>query len=312
MRIAIFGATSEIAKDLILSFDKDNLHSLALFARRPETVQQWLISAKLKNTHDTYAFNHFRNEDHYDAIINFVGVGNPAKTAALGAGIFDITLKYDDFALKYIQTHSECKYIFLSSGAAYCSSFEEPASENTSTSININHLKPQDWYGVAKLHAECRHRALPHLSIVDTRVFNYFSHTQDMMARFLITDIIRAIQNKTTLETSPHFLMRDYLHPADFYQLIQLILNSAPCNMAVDCYSQKPIDKIHLLEVMKNNFNLIYEITNADQSIKSTGSKPYYFSENKKAGHNFNYSPFFSSESALIEQAALSLSIHNQ
>jgi hypothetical protein len=43
------------------------------------------------------------------------------------------------------------------------------------------------------MHAEAKHRALFNFSIVDVRVFNYFSHTQDMNARFLITDIVRAI-----------------------------------------------------------------------------------------------------------------------
>jgi hypothetical protein len=41
------------------------------------------------------------------------------------------------------------------------------------------------------LHAEAKHRALFNFSIVDVRVFNYFSHTQDMNARFLITDNLR-------------------------------------------------------------------------------------------------------------------------
>ncbi len=307
MRVAIFGATSEIAKDLILSCAKNNTHSLVLFARRPEAIEQWLTSVQVAHQYATHSFEQFQISDPYDAIINFVGVGNPAKTAKLGAGIFDITWKYDDLALQYVEAHPTCKYIFLSSGAAYCSTFEEPANVNTKTDLNINHLRPQDWYGVAKLHAECRHRALPHLPIVDIRIFNYFSHTQDMAARFLITDIIRAIQNKTTLETSPHFMARDYLHPADFYQLIQLILDTKPCNAAVDCFSQKPIDKLHLLKIMQKEFGLIYEIANAEQGIKSTGNKPYYFSQNKKAGDDFNYSPIYSSESALIEQTRRSL-----
>ncbi len=307
MRIAILGATSEIAKDLILSFAKNNTHSLALFARNPETVKQWLTQAQLTHPYDTHSFEQFKIADHYDAIINFVGVGNPAKTTALGSGIFDITWEYDNLALRYIEAHPTCKYIFLSSGAAYCSTFEEPANENTKASLDINHLKQQDWYGLAKLHAECRHRALPQLPIVDIRVFNYFSHTQDMSARFLITDILRAIQNKTTLQTSPHFMARDYLHPADFHQLIQLILNATPCNTAVDCYSQKPIDKLHLLQIMQEKFGLIYEIANADQGVIATGNKPNYFSQNKKAGSDFDYSPFYSSESALIEQTQFCL-----
>ena len=307
MRIAILGATREIAKDLILTFAKSETHSLALFARRPETVKQWLNDISCNHVCEAHSFDQFQTSDHFDAIINFVGVGNPAKTAALGAGIFDITSKYDDLALQYVEVHPNCKYIFLSSGAAYCSTFDEPANENTKSSIDLNHLKPQDWYGVAKLHAECRHRAMPHLAIVDVRVFNYFSHTQNMSSRFLITDIIRAIRDKAIFETSNAFMMRDYLHPSDFYQLVKRILNSPPINAGVDCYSKSPIDKHQLLSVMAREFSLTYKVLTYESAIQTTGSKPNYYSMNQNAFLKFKYEPRFSSEEAVIEQTRLSL-----
>ena len=72
----------------------------------------------------------------------------------MGAAILDVTLAYDEMALKYVRQHPDFRYIFLSSGAAYGSGFEAPATVNTKASIAINSLKPQDWYGVAKLYAE--------------------------------------------------------------------------------------------------------------------------------------------------------------
>ena len=100
-----------------------------------------------------------------------------------------------------MQVHPACRYLFLSSGAAYGSSFNEPANmEIRQPVVAINDLSPHEWYGVAKLHAECRHRSHPELPIIDIRVFNYFSRTQDISARFLITDILRAIRDKTVLE----------------------------------------------------------------------------------------------------------------
>ena len=79
---------------------------------------------------------------------------DPVQAAAMGASIFDVTLKYDEMALDYVRQHPHCRYIFLSSGAAYGSSFDEPVDENTKAVIAINNLQPQDWYAVAKLHAE--------------------------------------------------------------------------------------------------------------------------------------------------------------
>lgn len=42
MRIAILGATSQIAKDLIHSCATRSAHELVLFARRVEVLRQWL------------------------------------------------------------------------------------------------------------------------------------------------------------------------------------------------------------------------------------------------------------------------------
>jgi hypothetical protein len=63
------------------------------------------------------------------------------------------------------------------------------------------------------LHAEAKHRALFNFSIVDVRVFNYFSHTQDMNARFLITDIVRAIKNKIISIITPSNAVFSGLYP---------------------------------------------------------------------------------------------------
>jgi nucleoside-diphosphate-sugar epimerase len=244
-------------------------------------------------------FAAFSTGEHFDAILNFVGVGDPAQAAAMGAAIFDVTLKYDELALDYVRQHPACQYIFLSSGAAYGGNFDAPVDENTKAVIAINNLQPQDWYAVAKLHAECRHRSLPHLPIVDIRVFNYFSHTQDMEARFLITDMVRAIRDKTVLKTSASPIIRDFLHPSDFHQLVNMILTAHASNVSVDCYSQAPIDKVSLLAIMQENFGLLYEILDEPLSINATGIKSHYYSLNRNAS-DFGFKPKFSSAEGLI------------
>ena len=47
MRIAILGATSQIAKDLVLSFASHSNYDLVLYARRPEAVRQWMADVGL-------------------------------------------------------------------------------------------------------------------------------------------------------------------------------------------------------------------------------------------------------------------------
>ena len=290
MRIAILGATSQIAKDLVQSFAANSRHDLVLFARRPEAVTQWLADVGLVGRYPVANFTAFNADQHFDAILNFVGVGNPALAAAMGASIFDVTLQYDELALSYVRQHPTCRYIFLSSGAAYGASFDTPVDAATCATVPINNLQPQDWYGVAKLHAECRHRSLAPLPIVDIRVFNYFSHTQDMEARFLITDIARAIRDKIVLKTSADFMVRDFIGPDDFYQLVNAILISPATNVAVDCFSKAPIDKVTLLAAMQEKFGLQYELVQSDSGVNATGAKPYYYSADKWAA-NFGYVP---------------------
>lgn len=301
MRLAILGATSQIAKDLVQSFAANSSHELVLYARRPVVVSQWLASVGLVGRYTVADFAAFSADAHFDALLNFVGVGNPAQAAAMGASIFDVTLKYDEMALDYVRQHPQCRYIFLSSGAAYGSSFDAPVDENTMAVIAINNLQPQDWYGVAKLHAECRHRSLSHLPIVDVRVFNYFSHTQDMDARFLMTDILRAIRDKTVLKTSPDYIVRDFLQQAVFYKLVIAILSSPATNAVVDCYSKEPIDKPTLLTAMQERFGLRYEVVQAAISVNATGSKPHYYSRNTRAA-DFGYEPSLTSLEGVLQE----------
>lgn len=302
MRIAILGATSQIAKDLVVSFSTEADIHLHLFARRPDQVRIWLSSSGLSDRYPVDEFSEFAKQE-FDAIINFVGVGDPAQATAMGNLIFDITLRFDEMVLEYLQTHPACRYLFLSSGAVYGSSFNEPANRETQATVAINNLSPQEWYGVAKLHAECRHRAHPELSIIDLRVFNYFSRTQDISARFLVTDILRAIRDKTVLNTSPDYIVRDFLTPSDFYKLVSALLASPAANVAIDCYSRAPIDKQSLLAVMQERFGLCYKITEAVAGVNATGKKPHYYSLNTRAA-DFGYQPALTSLEGILQEAS--------
>lgn len=304
VQIAILGATSQIARDLIVSFSAEEDKHLHLFARRPEDVVAWLKSVGLSERYLVSDFTVFGEQD-FDAVINFVGVGNPAQAVVMGNSIFDVTLHFDDLVLNYLQSHPACRYLFLSSGVVYGTSFNEPANRDTPAVVAINNLAPQEWYGVSKLYAECRHRAQPELNIVDIRVFNYFSHTQDIEARFLITDILRAIRDNTVLKTSPDYIVRDYLNPSDFHQLVCAILSAPATNAVVDCYSQAPIDKLNLLAVMQEQFGLRYEVTEGNVAVNATGGKPHYYSLNRRAG-DFGYQPRLTSlEGVLLEAKAM-------
>tara|TARA_B100000795_G_C22803321_1_gene443175 strand:+ start:2960 stop:3889 length:930 start_codon:yes stop_codon:yes gene_type:complete len=301
MKIAIFGANSQIAKDTILFFLNKKEIKLFLFARNIVSLEKWLINSKLDNNCKFFEYSSFSNNQKFNVIINFVGVGDPEKIKISGNDIFKITEKFDEMAIEYLKENKGTKYIFLSSGAVYSSNYQEPVSKDTVAKININNLISSDWYAIAKIYAEAKHRSLVDYSIVDIRVFNYFSHTQDMSARFLITDIVRSLKNKEILETSSDNIVRDYITPIDFNNLIKLIINYKPLNTALDCYTKSPISKFDLLLELESKFGLNYRIDESAVIINSTGFKSHYYSVNKKA-KNIGYSPRNNSLDGIIHE----------
>lgn len=300
MKIAILGATSQIARDFIVCCDADETCELSLYARRPDAVRGWLQSKGLR-AHLVGDFMTFGQQDH-DAVLNFVGVGNPAHTQLLGTSIFETTVQFDQLALDYVRQRPECRYVFLSSGAVYGGNFAKPASVDTPATAAINAPGASDWYAWAKLSAECRHRSLASVPIVDLRVFSYFSRSQDLQGRFLISDMLRAIRDGSELQTSSDFIVRDFLVPEDFHQLINVILTAAPTNCAVDCYSQAPIAKPDLLAVMQRKFGLRYVVTASADTVNATGAKTHYYSNYRRAA-DFGYQPRWTSLAGIVNEA---------
>ncbi len=301
MKIAILGATSQIARDLILSFSINKDYDFLLFGRNIELLEKWINSENLSERYQVQEYSEFGNHQKYDVIINFVGIGDPEKAQKMGSDIFKVTEQYDDMALEYLKQHKKTKYIFLSSGAVYGGNYQDPVDKNTAATIDINNLKPTDWYGLAKLYAEAKHRLLYNLNIVDIRVFNYFSHRQDMNACFLITDIVRAIKNKEIFKTSADNIVRDFITPPDFYRLIQAVVDYDLINMALDCYTKSPVSKFDLLSELKSEFELSYEINEGADIINATGVKMNYYSTNKIA-QSVCYNPKKTSLEGIIQE----------
>jgi nucleoside-diphosphate-sugar epimerase len=301
MRIAILGASSQIAQDLILSFSKNKSYNFSLFSRNIELLEKWINSESLSDKYQVQEYSEFVNHQKYDVIVNFVGIGDPLKAQNMGSDIFKITEQYDDMALNYIKRHKKTKYIFLSSGAVFGGDYQEPVNKNTVAIIDVNNLNSTDWYAIAKLYAEAKHRACSNLSIVDVRVFNYFSHTQNMNAKFLITDIVRALKNKKVFKTSADNIVRDFITPPDFYNLIKAIIDFKPINKALDCYTKSPVSKFDLLSKLVSKFGLKYEIDESVSIVNATGDKFNYCSINYMA-KSVGYKPKNSSLDGIIQE----------
>jgi len=292
-KIAIVGATSQIARDFILSL-RDNLElDLLLYARNLPKLNKWLKLYKLEGRYSIENITTYGDIPH-DAVINFVGVGDPAALKNMDSSILDITAKYDDLILNRLKKNPSRKYIFLSSGAVYGSNFESPVSHLTHSSINVNNLNINQHYSVAKLYAECKHRALKDLSIIDLRIFSYFSDSTNLNSKFFLTDIISSIKSKQVLETSQDDMVRDYLHKLDFLQMVQKILTAPQSNEAFDCYSKAYISKDQLLNFFSTKYGLQYRINNDYVGHELSEEKAQYYSTNLKAS-SIGYKPQFTS-----------------
>jgi nucleoside-diphosphate-sugar epimerase len=298
--IAILGASSQIAGDLILWLARQSYIELHLFVRNCDAMLDWLAKRSMLGRAKVYSYHNFGRQDLYFSVINFVGAGDPAKILNLGSDFLELTYQYDSLALEYLRDHQSTRYLFISSGAAYGSNFNEPVDEASPAIFALNAYDQSTWYGMAKAHAECRHRARNDLAIMDIRIFNYISENQELAARFLITDIIRSIRDDEVLITSSDQIMRDYLYAQDFCILIDAILNAPPSNDVIDCFSKAPVGKGELLNTLQEVFNLKYSLLVPKAGVGTTGQKPCYYSLNRRAS-SYGYAPKFTSLEGILK-----------
>ncbi len=111
------------------------------------------------------------------------------------------------------------------------------------------------------------------------------------------------------LKVSADNIVRDYLHPSDFKNLVENIINSQPLNIALDCYSREPVDKFTLLNELSEIFNLRFkvDINSENFIVNATGTKSSYYSSNRKA-KEIGYDPKYSSLEGVVKETSLLLS----
>ena len=305
LRIAILGATSEISRDLISRLRFNNSYALALYSRRPSELEKWLrVSSHLKIP-SSYSLTEFNRTKQYDVILNFIGAGNPLILTQVGKSILEITYKYDQLVLDYLKEYPQCRYIFMSSGSIYGENFSRPVNSKSTLPTLSSLLQSNYWYQASKLSTEILHRELVDNAITDLRIFNYFSHTQSIQSQFLIANIARALVNRSILVVSPEPIIRDFLHPDDFCNLVVSIIEAPSKNQVVDCYSKAPISKHELLKSLQTQLGLQFNFNNMPLTTNPTGVKTHYYSKNKFA-QTLGYEPKYSSlEGITLELKAL-------
>lgn len=303
--IAILGATSHIAKGLIDNFLQREDVCLHLYTRSPDNVLSFLdVIGKSREKscviHDSYGDF---VKCYYDVIINCVGVGTASKLRGNYSRYFTVTEEYDNLAIGYARDICpDTLYISFSSGAVYGRELASAAEENTAHSIRVNHICSHDYYAIARLNAEAKHRAFTHLNIVDLRLFSYFSRFIDLTDGYFITDAINCILNKKILTTDAVNIVRDYVHPQDLFSIIKKCMDIGKINAALDVISVRPVTKNEILDYLSQEYGLKYEISHSVSSTSATGAKNIYCSAYNKA-LEIGYKPKFSSMDTIKEES---------
>ena len=123
----------------------------------------------------------------------------------------------------------------------------------------------------------------------------------DLSSRFLISEIISSIKQNKKLITNEFDFYRDYIHPKDLFSLLKKCINKNTINDVFDLYSKKPIGKFELLDSLKDNFGLQYEIRPNSGFSSPTGFKKNYYSESRKA-KLLGYKPQYSSIETIVNE----------
>jgi len=302
INIAIVGATSHIAKGLIYHYAQARNRDLVLFARSVDPVKAFMAAIALEIKYPIRALNDLSGGD-YDVIINCIGIGQTALMHCAAPTIFRLTETYDNMMLDYLDKHPGVLYINFSSGAVYGREFQKPAEESSTSLIKVNHLDLSDWYRIAKINSEAKHRSLAGFNVVDLRVFAYFSRFINLSSQYFMAEIIACVKERRILTTGPEDMARDFVSPFDLYSAVERCIAQHALNDVYDVFSLKPTSKFELLDYFARTYQLQYVIEKEHTVASVTGSKSNYFSLNRRIGQ-IGYVPTQTSLESIVEESA--------
>ena len=285
MKIALLGSSGHVANNIYRLLRDDN--EIYEFSREPieDPMPENSIHA---HKYFRYPYDHLEHFE-YDAIINCVGFGNPAKVEKAGFEIFDVTDGYDYQCLQYLKNvNPKTKYIYFSSGAVY-------------NPIDVNRMTPQTFYQISKLTAEARHRSLPEFNIIDIRLFSFFSRYANLDDSFFLNKIVKCVKEDSIFLTDHKPMVRDYIHPKDLAMLIRKIMKVGyPINRTFDTYSLRRIDKQQILNYFEKEHNLDVEYLKNYKGF-STANKADYYSTDYD-GEDIHFCPMYESIDTIKEE----------
>lgn len=303
-KIAILGASSHVARSLLPFFFNETDADLFLFGRDAEKIRSAAtvdLSSSRVRVFD--GFNAFENEN-YDLCLNCVGAGTPNALGENYSRWFTLTETFDNKILSHLSdSNPTALYVSFSSGAVY-GGLRRAGAENSVLSLSVNRLNVPDYYILARLNAEAKHRSFKDLRVLDVRLFSYFSRYLDDNAGYFMSDVLRALKTKTVLHVKPSDMCRDYIAPEDLFALIVCASKADAVNETVDAYSLKPVLKSEILNAFQEKFGLNY--VSDGHFVSPNAERNIYYSDYKAAG-KFGYRPAKSALETLVDETKAAL-----
>jgi hypothetical protein len=269
------GASSAIAQDFLREANRraseDTYH---LYSRDYKFLDALEIEKIQYFIHDIGAL---RAANSCDVVINFVGLGSPARIARESQNLLTLDQDIDASCMRLLSTNPNATYLYLSSGASYGNNFFEPASDSNELPSLSSFDLPRDNYGWTKRCAEVRHRALPDFKIVNLRIFGYVSRYLDRESGFLLSDLAKSIETGQPVNLTNSITRRDFISSKYFYELVEFCVEQNLPNISLDLVSAAPLEKRELVEQFVNEYGLKV-IWSDDQPQGNSNSKENYFS----------------------------------
>ena len=289
----MFGANSQIASDLVYLLSSNPDYYFYLFSRNKFSGKEKKINVEFERYENFFSHN-------YDLVLNFIGAGDPLKAKSFNENFFLEVQEYDNLIIKYLNKYTDTKYVYFSSGAVYGSDFSSPVCKDTDSIVKISKNTNLNWYSLSKVFHEIQHRSHANLNIVDLRIFSYFSSTSSASAGFLMSEIMTNLKNKTVFLTDEKNIYRDYLRPKNIQMIVELILNyKLKLNCSLDLYTLQPTSKFILLNELKSQFGLKFNIIPSGNP-NNESSKLFYYSLNYTA-EMIGYKPDLNSLENILE-----------
>lgn len=304
-KVAVLGSTGYIGRSLLREFflEKED-YELFLFHRSKRNLDSCIVAMEKKAKYTVSPLRNFKQGE-YDIIINCTGVSSNPDTQKNPYELFKVAEEVDSLIINNLFRYPKTLYINISSGVVYGDNFKTSVTEETTTTLPSGFLKIGEPYAITKINAEAKHRTLSTFNIVDIRVFGFFGSLVNTNSPFLMSEIVKAILEKSVFVTNKDNIIRDYVNAKDIVALIKLIANKKKINDYFDIYSKKPISKFDLIDALSKKYSMNYSVSQTPPNTQKIITKNSYFSRSKKATKILGYKPAQTSLEAITTELDL-------